>query len=123
MKMKFGAPLSEELRGKHGHRSVRPIKGDGVRIVRGSFKGIEGKVTGVDSELGKLFIEGVTREKQAGGKTSPVPIDASKVVVTNLNLEDKLRKQRLEKENGAGAQEGEPNQGKRKRGARSEKEE
>ncbi len=103
MKTKFGAALSKELRGKHGHRTVRPVKGDGVRIVRGGFKGIEGKITGVDSELGKLFIEGVTREKQAGGKTSPFPIDASKVVITSLNLDDKLRKQRLEKEVGSQA--------------------
>jgi len=97
MVKKFGAPLSEDLREKHGRTSVRPIKGDSVKIVRGGFKGIEGKVTGVDTRLGKLFIEGVTREKIAGGKTSPVPIDSSKVVVTGLNLEDKLRKNRLEK--------------------------
>ena len=90
--------MSEELRGKHGRTAVRPVKGDGVKIVRGGFKGIEGKITGVDTKRGKLFIEGVTREKAAGGKTSPVPIDASKVVITNLNLEDKLRKQRLERE-------------------------
>ncbi len=90
--------MSEELRDKHGRTAIRPIKGDGVKIVRGGFKGIEGKITGVDTKLGKLFVEGVTREKIAGGKTSPVPIDASKVVITNLNLDDKLRKQRLERE-------------------------
>jgi large subunit ribosomal protein L24 len=95
---KFGSALSEELRGKHGRTAVRPVKGDGVRIVRGGFKGIEGKITGLDTKRGKLFIEGVTREKAAGGKTSPVPIDASKVVITNLNLEDKLRKRRMERE-------------------------
>jgi large subunit ribosomal protein L24 len=95
---KFGSALSEELRDKHGRTAVRPVKGDGVRIVRGGFKGIEGKITGVDTKSGKLFVEGVTREKAAGGKTSPVPIDASKVVITNLNLEDKLRKRRLERE-------------------------
>jgi large subunit ribosomal protein L24 len=122
-KMKFGAMMSEELRGKHGRRSVRPVKGDGVRIVRGSFKGIEGKVTGVDTQRGKLFIEGVTREKQAGGKTSPVPIDSSKVVVTNLKLEDKLRKQRLERESGADSQEEDQVEGRKKRGAESGKEE
>ena len=95
---KFGSALSEELRDKHGRTAVRPVKGDGVRIVRGGFKGIEGKITGVDTKRGKLFIEGVTREKAAGGKTSPVPIDASKVVITNLNLDDKLRKRRMERE-------------------------
>jgi large subunit ribosomal protein L24 len=97
---KFGSRLSEELRDKHSRKAVRPRKGDAVRIVRGGFKGIEGKITGVDTKLGKLFIEGVTREKIAGGKTSPVPIDASKVVITSLNLDDKLRKQRMERGSG-----------------------
>jgi large subunit ribosomal protein L24 len=98
---KFGSRLSEELQGKHKRKAVRPVKGDGVRIVRGGFKGIEGKVTGIDSRRGQLFVEGVTREKIAGGKTGPVPIDASKVVITALNLEDNLRKNRLERAPGS----------------------
>jgi large subunit ribosomal protein L24 len=97
---KFGSPLSKELRGKHTRTTIRPVKGDGVRIVRGGFKGIEGKITSVDSKRGKVFVEGVTREKIAGGKTGPVPIDSSKVVITSLNLDDKIRKQRVEKEIG-----------------------
>ena len=94
---KFGSSLSKELTEKHTLKAVRPVKGDGVRIVRGGFKGIEGKVTRVDPKLGKVFVEGVTREKIAGGKTGPVPIDASKVVITSLNLEDKIRKARVER--------------------------
>ena len=97
---KFGSSLSKELRGKYTRRAVRPVKGDGVRIVRGGFKGIEGKITSVDSKRGKVFVEGVTREKIAGGKTGAVAIDSSKVVITNLNFEDKLRRQRIEKETG-----------------------
>ena len=93
---KFGSPLSKELREKYPVKTVRPAKGDSVRIVRGGFEGIEGKVTGLDTRKGKLFVEGVTREKVAGGKTSPVPVDSSKVVITNLNLEDKLRRSRIE---------------------------
>lgn len=95
---KFGAALSQDLRDKHRRRAARPVKGDTVKIVRGGFKGIEGKITGIDTDLGKVFVEGVTREKIAGGKTSPVPIDASKVVITSLNLEDKVRKGILERE-------------------------
>jgi large subunit ribosomal protein L24 len=96
--MRFSTALSKELRVKHKRRNARPVKGDGVKIVRGSFRGIEGKVTRVDAKLGKVFVEGVTREKIAGGKTSPVPLDSSKVVITSLNLEDKLRKKKLEVE-------------------------
>lgn len=68
-----------------------------MKIVRGEFKGIEGKVTKVDGENGKLNVEGVTREKIKGG-TANVPVDASKVVITTVGLDDKLRKKKLERE-------------------------
>ncbi len=93
--MKFGSRLSPELRERHGKKGVRPRVGDTVRIVKGEFKDIEGKVTRVDSESGLVMVEGVTRQKLKGG-TSPVPIFSSNVMITNLALEDKLRKTKLE---------------------------
>lgn len=95
--MKFGSSLSPELREKYRKRSLRPRVGDSVRILRGEFGGIEGKVTKVNPKKGKLNVEGVTREKPAGG-TSPVPIDSSKVMITNLILDDKRRKGKVEGE-------------------------
>ena len=95
--MRFGSSLSSELKEKYGKRSVRPRTGDSVRIVRGEFKGIEGKITGVDPSLGVVNVEGVTREKIKGG-TSPVPISSSHVVLTSLTMEDKKRKAKLEGE-------------------------
>ncbi|MGD0396828.1 MAG: 50S ribosomal protein L24 [Nitrososphaerales archaeon] len=95
--MKFGSSLSAELQEKYRRRTVRPREGDSVKIVRGEFKGIEGKVTKVLPREGKLNVEGVTREKQKGG-TSPVPIHSSKVVVTAVLLDDKTRKNKLEEE-------------------------
>ena len=93
--MKFGSHLSTELRERHGKRSVRPRVGDTVRIVRGEFKDIEGKVTKVDPSIGVVNVEGVTREKLKGG-TAPVPIPSSNVVLTALVLTDKERKKKLE---------------------------
>lgn len=93
--MKFGSRLSEELRGRHHKRSLRPRVGDSVRIVRGEFKDIEGKVTRVDQMLGVVNVEGVTREKLKGG-TAPVPISSSNLVITSLILDDKIRKRKLE---------------------------
>ena len=93
--MKFGSRLSSELREKHGRRSVRPRVGDTARIVKGEFKGIEGKITKVDPKAGVVNVEGVTHEKQKGG-TSPVPIHTSNLVMTALALEDKERKKKLE---------------------------
>jgi large subunit ribosomal protein L24 len=93
--MKFGAHLSPELKEKHRRGAVRPRVGDAVRIVRGEFKDIEGKITKVDSKTGLLNVEGVTREKLKGG-TSPVPIRTSNVMLTSLVLVDKERKKKLE---------------------------
>jgi len=93
--MKFSSPLSSELREKHRRKAVRPRTGDSVRIVRGEFLGVEGKVTKVFPQDGRLTVEGVSREKQKGG-TAPVPIESSKVMITSLNLDDKIRKSKLE---------------------------
>jgi large subunit ribosomal protein L24 len=93
--MKFGSQLSTDLRERHGKRSVRPRVGDTVKIVRGEFKDIEGKITKVDPKEGVVNVDGVTREKLKGG-TAPVPIHSSNVVVTALVLEDKQRRKKLE---------------------------
>ena len=96
--MKFSSLLSTELREKYKRKSVRPRTGDSVRIVRGEFLGVEGKVTKVFPKDGKLSVEGVSREKQKGGSTAPIPIQSSNVMLTALNLDDKVRKAKLEGE-------------------------
>ncbi len=93
--MKFGTLLSVELREKYKKKSLRPRVGDSVRIVRGEFKDIEGKVTQVHPKNATINVDGVTREKIKGG-TSPVPIQSSNVILTSLTLDDKARKGKLE---------------------------
>ena len=65
-----------------------------MKIVRGDFAGIEGKITKIDTHRQRLFVEGVTREKVAGTSTN-VSVHASKVLLTKLNLEDKWRAESL----------------------------
>ena len=91
------APLSDDLKAKHGISSARVRKDDSIKIMRGEFKGIEGKVTMVYSSEGRLSIEGVNREKLKGGQI-PIKIHVSKVMITNLNLSDKFRKSSIEGE-------------------------
>lgn len=67
------------------------VKGDTVEVMRGSFKGIEGKVTTVTKRNHRLQIEGVSREK-ADGTTIFIPIHSSKVMIKRLNLDDEWRK-------------------------------
>jgi large subunit ribosomal protein L24 len=90
----LSAPLSEDLRKSHGRRSYPVRKGDTVKILRGDFAGIEGKITKLDTRRQRLFVEGVQREKVAGTSTN-VSVHASKVLVTKLNLDDKWRAQSL----------------------------
>jgi large subunit ribosomal protein L24 len=91
----IGARLDDALRGQYKKRSVRVIKGDSVKVVRGEYKGVEGKIEKVITEQGTLHIEGISREKIKGGQAK-VPIHASNVMVTVLNLSDKLRSNRLQ---------------------------
>ena len=86
----MAAPLSDELRQAQGRRTYPVRKGDTVKIVRGDFAGVEGKVNSVDTHGRRLFIEGVTREMTSGTSTN-VSVHASKVMITKLNLDDKWR--------------------------------
>ena len=84
------APLSDELRTSQERRSYPVRKGDTVKIVRGDFAGIEGKITDIDTRRQRLFVEGVQREKTAGTSAN-VSVNSSKVLITKLNLDDKWR--------------------------------
>ena len=92
--------LSEDLKKQYNKRSVSVIKGDTVKIMRGEYKGVEGKVEKINTERGRLSIEGVQREKIKGGQVK-VQIHASNVVISSLKLDDDFRKNKIEnKENG-----------------------
>ncbi|MBO3802626.1 MAG: 50S ribosomal protein L24 [Candidatus Brockarchaeota archaeon] len=93
---KISVHLSGELREKHGRRSLRVRKGDGVAVIRGDFEGVEGTVTRVDSKRGFVFVEGVSRES-ADGKQVPVPLRASSLVIKKLKLDDEFRKRKVER--------------------------
>jgi large subunit ribosomal protein L24 len=91
----LGAALADELREQYKKRTVRVVKGDSVMVVRGEYKGRGGKVEEVDTEHGTLHIEGMQREKIRGGQVK-VPIHASNVKITALNLQDKRRSNKLQ---------------------------
>lgn len=92
----FAAPLSAELRVSHGTKSIPVRNGDTVRIMRGDHKGFEGKVSRIDRTNYRIYVEGLTREK-VDGTTIFVPIHPSKVTITGLVLDDKWRKNILER--------------------------
>jgi len=87
--------LSEDLRKKYGKKSVRVIEGDSIKIVRGEFKGVDGKISKVSTKKSSVSVEGVKKEKTKGDKFD-VYIHTSNLLVTGLNTEDKWRIAKLE---------------------------
>lgn len=90
----LGAALADELREQYKKKTIRVVKGDSIMVVRGEYKGRGGKVEEVNTDHGTLHIEGMQREKIRGGQVK-VPIHASNVKITALNLEDKQRSNKL----------------------------
>jgi large subunit ribosomal protein L24 len=92
----MGAHLAENLLLKYDHRGVPIIKGDTVKVMRGSFRGHEDKVASVDIRKQIVEVEGVTTVKADGTKIAK-PIHASNLLITKLNLTDKWRRKKLER--------------------------
>ena len=87
--------LTDDLHKQYGRRSARVVKGDTVKVMRGEYAGIEGKVEKVNTERGTLAIEGVQREKIRGGNVK-VQIHASDVTIMSFNLQDTYRQTKLQ---------------------------
>ena len=94
----LGSNLSKDLQKKYGKKSARVVEGDSVTIVRGEFKGVDGKVSNVSTEKSSVAIEGVKKEKTKGDKFD-VYIHTSNLVITGLNTDDKWRMAKLEGKN------------------------
>lgn len=91
----LGAPLSPELRKKHGKRTVPVRKGDKVRVMRGDFVRLEGEITEVDTKRGVILVQGATTAKVDGTQVQR-PIHPSKVMILTL-AEDKRRSKAIER--------------------------
>ena len=92
----MAAPLSKELAASRGARTLPVRKGDTVRIERGDNKGFEGKISRVDLKAYRVYLEGLTREK-VDGTNIFISVHPSKVQIRSLNLDDKWRKNILER--------------------------
>jgi len=92
----MAAPLSSELASSRGVKTLPVRKGDTVRIQRGDNKGFEGKVSRVDPKHYRIYLEGLTREK-VDGTNIFLSVHPSKIQIRNLNLDDKRRKEILER--------------------------
>ena len=90
------APISKDLRKKYSRRGIRVMTDDTVKVIRGEYKGITGKVTKISTENSCIVIEGNKKEKAKGEKVD-VYIHSTNVIITSLNTDDKWRIKILEK--------------------------
>ncbi len=90
----MSAHLDEPLLLKYNTRSTTLRKGDTVRIMRGEYKGITGKVLGVNTRTRKVTVDGVTVAKAKATQVAR-PLDPSNLVITKLDLTDPFRRAKL----------------------------
>jgi len=89
--------LSKELRAKYHRRSFPIRKGDKVKVMRGQFRGVIGEIEKVDMKKMKVVVKGAEFKAKAGAAPRKYPLDASKLVLISLNLDDKARIKALER--------------------------
>jgi large subunit ribosomal protein L24 len=97
----LAAPLSPELRKKHGCRSLPVRRGDKVKLTHGDFKGMEGEVIEVDSKRCRINIEDVKTTK-ADESEVPQFVHPSNVIITKLGVGDKVRDKILKRRSVSG---------------------
>ncbi len=82
--------LSKELRKKYNKRSIALRKGDSVKVMRGQFKNKTGKVDEVSVKKTQVYVNGIEFTKRDGTKFR-YSLQPSNLMITELNMDDKLR--------------------------------
>lgn len=96
IKQKFAsAHFSKDLKKKYGKRNVGLRKGDKVKVMRGQFRNKEGKIEKIDLKKTRIFVNGIEITKKDGTKKM-IALHPSNLMITELNLDDKLRQNTLE---------------------------
>lgn len=91
---RIASHLDGPLMDKYGTRATTLRKGDTVRVLRGEYAGTTGKVIDVNTRTRKVTVDGVTITK-ADSTQKPRPLDPSNLLITKLDLTDKLRREKL----------------------------
>lgn len=89
-KKKVTCHLSKSLKKELGKRSIEAKKGDKAKIMRGKHKKFEGKIIKINKKKGKIFLEKLLR-RTASGIEKPIAIDASKIMLTEVDKKDERR--------------------------------
>ncbi len=96
LKKKFvSVNLSKELRAKEGKRNIQIKKGDKVKIMKGKYKGKQGKVLQVNLSFSKIYIDGIQVTKQDNSKAN-VKFQPSNLQIVEMT--DRFNKKAKKKE-------------------------
>lgn len=97
IKQRFvSAHLSKELHKKYNKRNMNLRKGDSVKVMRGQFKNKAGKIEEVNLKKSSVYVAGIEIVKRDGTKAR-YPIHPSNVMITELNMDDKMRNKIFER--------------------------
>jgi large subunit ribosomal protein L24 len=88
--------LSTELKKKYKIRNLGLKKGDKVKVMRGQFRKHTGSVERIDLKKIKVIVSGIEITKKDGSKTT-YPISPSNLIITDLNLDDKMRQKIIDR--------------------------
>jgi large subunit ribosomal protein L24 len=86
----MAAHLSPDLRRQFGKRSIPVRKGDDIRVMKGGSKGTTGTVERVDLKKLKVYVGGINIKKVDGSEVL-IALEPSNLMITKLNLDDKMR--------------------------------
>ncbi|MDD3042073.1 MAG: 50S ribosomal protein L24 [Methanosarcinaceae archaeon] len=92
----MGSRLSDELTKEYGTRTAAVVKGDTVKVMRGDFKGKEGKVQSVSLKDGTIAVDGVISTKVDGTEVAR-PIYPSNIMIMKLEMKDPRRASSIKK--------------------------
>jgi large subunit ribosomal protein L24 len=92
----LNAHIDKKLKEKLGikRRTVTVVQGDSVKVVSGSHKGQEGKVVLLNVKKGRVAIDSISSKTMRGKESHPM-IGVGNLSITELNLADKWRAEKL----------------------------
>ena len=90
----LSAHLNKSLHEKYKRRSLRLRKGDKVKVLRGQYKGQEGKIEHINLRESFVYITKIEISKKDGSKVR-APIHPSNVLIVELDTSDKRRMEKF----------------------------
>ncbi len=86
----LAAPLAPDLKTRYGTRNLTVREGDTVKIMKGEFRGLTGKINSVNLRKSTVYVDGAERVRKEGTK-SFFPLRPSSLMLVEISVEDKKR--------------------------------